>query len=116
MGHASARSAILITVFCSAFTSCLDDSTRRTPDGSAATAAVRQPKLTAAEAIRIANAAAREDGYDLARFEAPEARYDRSDIDGQWWVHYTGKVRRPGNHFSVRVDDKTTETHVFAGR
>jgi hypothetical protein len=106
----------MLTLCCSVLTACAAERSLIAPDSATTITAARQPKLTGTEAFRVANAAAMKGGYDLASFAAPEARYDRSDPGDHWWVHYTGKVRRPGNHFSVRVHDKTRETHLFRGR
>jgi hypothetical protein len=73
-------------------------------------------RLTTAEAIRIAEEAARKEGVKLDNYKAPEAHYEYTRIDKTWFVFFDGKVTRPGNHFSVNVDDLTKETRFIRGR
>lgn len=74
------------------------------------------PKLTENEAISIAAGAASKAGYDLRKYAGPEASYSRAGKEDSWFIHYSGKVPRPGHHFSVRVNDKTRRAQLFGGR
>ena len=74
-----------------------------------------QPTLKAPEVIKLANAAAEKKGYKLTKYEAPKARYEFVHKDDSWWVFYQGKLRAPGNFFSVSIHDKTKKTEVFPG-
>jgi hypothetical protein len=76
------------------------------------------PRLTSAEAIELADAEARTQGYDLGEYQPPQARYaaagdswsvvyDQKSVDG------TTEVSKP---FSVSVEDKTKKVSVAAGR
>jgi hypothetical protein len=58
-----------------------------------------EAKLPEAEVIRLANEAGRKKGYDLKKYDAPKAHYTRKD--NAWFVFYQGKMRAPGNFFSV---------------
>jgi hypothetical protein len=95
-----------LILFCAALTSCAT-----VPD---------QPRLTAAEVIRLADAEARRDGYDLRAYERPRARYNFVTRDHTWWVKYEGKsvngMSPVGNHFSVTIEDKTKKLWLIPGR
>lgn len=84
-------------------------------DGHAAEVRPSGARLSTAEAIRLATAAATHAGITLRNFKAPTARCETMDGLNVWWVSFDGKVARPGNHFSVRVDDQTGETRIFRG-
>jgi hypothetical protein len=72
--------------------------------------------LTQAEAVRIAGEAAVKHGYRLADYEEPQAHYEFTHKDRTWVIFYVGKVRLPGNHFLVWVDDRTGEVRVVGGK
>jgi hypothetical protein len=72
-------------------------------------------RLSAAEAIRLATAAATHAGIPLREFKAPTARCETIEGRKVWWVSFDGKVAKPGHHFSVRVEDQTGETRIFGG-
>ncbi|RYD81224.1 MAG: hypothetical protein EOP84_11340 [Verrucomicrobiaceae bacterium] len=74
-----------------------------------------EPKLSEVAVIRLANEAAKKAGYDLKRYDAPKAYYEYVHKDYSWWVSYQGKLRAPGNHFSVAIHDKTKKVEVLAG-
>ena len=74
-----------------------------------------EPTLKVPEVIKLANAAAEKKGYELTKYEAPEAHYEYVHKDDSWWVFYQGKLRAPGNHFSVSIQDKTKKTEVTPG-
>ena len=81
-----------------------------------ASAAAKEPSLTVQEVIRIADQAAKKVGYDLSRFERPQAHYQFVSKDDQWNVFYDGKLKYAGNHFGIYVHDKSQKTRVFHGR
>ena len=72
-------------------------------------------RLGEAEVIRIAADAATKHGYRLADYDAPRAHYEFTRKDQSWTVFYEGKVRLPGHHFLVWVDDRTRESRVMPG-
>jgi hypothetical protein len=88
---------------------------------SLASVAAGTPTLTAAEAIRLANEAAKKEGYKLREYQAPEAHYEFTRKDDTWFISYEGKPDKNGNtalghHFGVRIHDKTRKVDVFQGR
>ena len=78
------------------------------------------PRLTTAEVIRLADAEARRQGYDLRAYERPKAHYNYVERDSTWFVSYEGKgvngMSWVGNHFSVHVEDKTKKLWLIPGR
>ena len=56
--------------------------------------------MTAQEAINLARDFASQQGYDVERYE-PTANHS----DGEWHVFFLGQDLRPGNFFSVYVDE-----------
>ena len=78
------------------------------------------PRLTANEAIRLADAEARHQGYDLRAYERPTPHYNYLHRDDTWWVSYEGKsvngMTTVGNHFSVTIEDKTKKLWLIPGR
>jgi hypothetical protein len=82
---------------------------------AATSARAGQPTLKEPEVIKLSNAAAEKKGYKLANYEAPKAHYEYVRKDDSWWVFYQGKLRAPGNHFSVSIQDKTKKTEVTPG-
>jgi hypothetical protein len=78
------------------------------------------PHLSEAEVIRLADAEARRQGYNLPAFERPKAHYNYVQRDDTWWVSYEGKVvngmTTVGNHFSVTIEDKTKKLWLIPGR
>jgi len=72
------------------------------------------PLLKQEEVIALANAAAIKDGIDLTHFSPPQARYvSKNDA---WFVHFQGKVLKPGAFFEVRLDDKTKTPQILPGK
>jgi len=62
-----------------------------------------QPKLSSAEAIRIADAKART-RYDLRQYARPLVHYVPDEK--LWWVNYR-RNNAKYSEFSIRIDDKT---------
>lgn len=76
---------------------------------------VAAPTLSKGEVIKLANTAAKKNGYKLVDYEAPQARYKAEGKGGSWYVFYQGKVRRPAGYFYVTVEDRTKATEVWPG-
>jgi hypothetical protein len=78
---------------------------------SACVIASSSPRLTAAEATRIAERKAEASApHRLSEYTGTPARYDRAD--DAWWVSYSPKHpdRNPFSHgFNIEVKDKTRE-------
>jgi hypothetical protein len=77
------------------------------------------PRLTASQALRIADAEARRQGYDVRKFKRPTPRYHNYvNRDDTWWFSYEphGRVRYIGDDFSVTVEDKTKKAWLIPGR
>jgi len=70
-------------------------------------------RLSQAEAIRISADAATKRGYRLADYDPPQVHYEFTRKDQTWTIFYEGKVRLPGHHFLVSVDDRTRESRVM---
>jgi hypothetical protein len=71
-------------------------------------------RLSPRKAIQIAKKAAERQGMDLSKYKEPEANY-RSTGAKRWGVFFDGKVRTPGNHFYIFVDDQTGDTRYVEG-
>jgi hypothetical protein len=100
---------------------------RAKADGASKTAATStstsssqsgNPRLTPAEAIELADAEARTQGYDLGEYQRPQARYVAAG--DSWSVVYDQKsldsATEIGKPFSVSVEDKTKKASVAAAR
>jgi hypothetical protein len=72
--------------------------------------------LTAAEVIELADAEARTQGYDLGKYQRPQAQY--AATENIWSVSYDQKndAGEAGKPFSVKVEDKTKKTSIVAGK
>ena len=62
-------------------------------------------------AIEKAREASRQKGRDLENYDEPSADF----VAGEWQVAFSGKVRAPGNHFLVMINDETGEVTLIAG-
>jgi len=62
-------------------------------------------------AIERAREASRQEGRNLEDFDEPSAVF----VDGEWQVAFSGKVRAPGNHFLVIINDDTGDVIIFPG-
>lgn len=62
-------------------------------------------------AIERAREASREKGRDLENYDEPSAEF----VGGDWQIAFSGKVRAPGNHFLVIVNDDTGDVTIIAG-
>ena len=82
---------------------------------STSTRAEHNPQLSPAQAVSIANDAARKTGADLAKFKAPEAHFEFVEKDATWSVFYESVTETIGGHFLVIVNDRTQSTQVLGG-
>jgi hypothetical protein len=75
-----------------------------------------RPGLTAAEVIGLADAEARTQGYDLDKYQRPQAQY--AATENTWSVSYDQKsdAGEAGKPLSVKVEDKTKKTSIVAGK
>jgi len=73
------------------------------------------PRLSMAEVIRIARATAERQGVHLQEYKEPEAHYEFVRKDKRWIVFFDARIARPGDHFSVSVDDQTGEARFHGG-
>lgn len=62
-------------------------------------------------AIERAGEAARREGRKLEGYDEPSADF----AGGEWQIAFSGKIRAPGNHFLVIVNDDTGEAVVIPG-
>ncbi len=67
--------------------------------------------MTEQEAVERATAAAQQDGYDLADYQAPWAKFHVA----KWLVVFEETSNLPGEWFMVTVDDQTGATDVRGG-
>jgi hypothetical protein len=65
--------------------------------------------MTEEEAIEKARDYARRRGYDPAQYEATA-----ENTGGEWHVFFRGKELRPGNFFSVFVNDESERVRELA--
>ena len=76
------------------------------------------PRLTEAQVIRLADAEARAQGYNLDEYRRPQPQYTAET----WSVSYDSKsvdangMGGVGKHFSVSVEDKTKKASIVAGK
>ena len=73
------------------------------------------PQLKEADAISIANDAAKKEGVNLSKFRTPDAHFEYVDKNCTWAVFYEGIEPLIGNHFLVVVDDGSRETEFVQG-
>ncbi len=77
-----------------------------------------QPKtnLAKAEVLRIAEATAKSEGYDVDKYDMTGCHYEYTDKDKTWTVFYRLKPPTPpGGHFMVWIDDQTKKATVAPG-
>jgi len=68
------------------------------------------PKLTAVEAMDIADIEARTRGYDLGEYQLPKAEYNATN--DTWSVSYGGRESDKSKKLSVTVQDKSGKAEV----
>ncbi len=70
-----------------------------------------RPKLTAVQAMDIADIEARTKGYDLGEYQLPKAEYNAAS--DTWSVAYFGRdAEKEANKLSVTIQDKTGKAEV----
>ena len=71
-------------------------------------------RLSAPEAIRIAQLTAGREGWKLTNSKRPEVFYQYSQNDGTWSVLCYGSVYDSSvSEFWIVIDDKTSKTHLM---
>ena len=73
------------------------------------------PQLTSTQAIRIANTAATSRGYQLSRYQRPEAHFEYIANDCTWSVFYELRGPSMPGHFLVIVNDRTQHASISGG-
>jgi hypothetical protein len=64
------------------------------------------------EVIELASDFAEQKGYDISQYNLTAKREKR-----EWIVRFQGKELRPGNFFTIYVDDKTKSVkQLFPGK
>ena len=74
-----------------------------------------EPSLTKAQVIETANRAATKVGYRINEYTTPEAHFEYADHACKWSVLYDRNDDLMPGHFSVIIDDISTEAEVFGG-
>lgn len=72
-------------------------------------------KLSRAQVLRLAERAAKREGYTISDYRAPTIQFESIHQDHTWTVFYMGRALYPGNHFWVVVDDRTQKTVIMGG-
>jgi hypothetical protein len=79
--------------------------------------ALAAPALAQGDVVAIAGAAAKQHGYDLKKFNPPDARYQLTEKDNTWSVFYQCKgIAPPGCNFMVTVNADTRAAVVHPGK
>ena len=75
-----------------------------------------QTNLTKTEVLRIAEATAKSEGYDVGKYNMTGCHYEFTDKDNTWTVFYELKPPTPpGGHFLILVDDGTKAATLAHG-
>jgi hypothetical protein len=69
--------------------------------------------LSVSEAIALASTEITKRKIDLSKFLPPEAEYDPKAK--KWFVFYKGLAPKPGNHFTITVNDMNKVTRFWPG-
>ena len=78
------------------------------------------PRLTEAQVLKLADDYAKSvrekhETFDLKDYPDRTAKFDGES--GWWWVFYDHEPNRwPGDHFGLRVNDRTRRLEYFGGR
>jgi hypothetical protein len=75
----------------------------------------RSPRLIETEVIAIADALARNEGYDLSQWHRGQAHFEPTDPDCTWIVAYESLGRALPGQFLVRVNDSTKRASLDGG-
>lgn len=73
------------------------------------------PKKNKNSIINLANQKATQEGFDLTKYDTPHAEYDSTAKEQEWTVFYEGKIKKPGNHFLVWVNDDNGNCELMRG-
>ncbi len=88
---------------------------KRPVGGASSSGADEVRRLTQNEVVGLANHKAQSKGYDLAKYESPRVEYESKGEGGKWTLLYEGKIKAPGNHFLVWVNDTTRKCTLMSG-
>ena len=73
-------------------------------------------QMTKKEVLLIAEAKAKSEGYDIAKYNMTGCHYEFTHKDRTWTVFYELKPPTPpGGHFFVSVNDQTKEARLAHG-
>ena len=76
-----------------------------------------EAQLPKNEVIRIAEAKARSEGFDLQKYNMTGCHYEFTEKDRTWTVFFQLKPPTPpGGHFVVCVDDQTKKATLMRGK
>jgi hypothetical protein len=76
-----------------------------------------EAQLSKNEVIRIAEAKARSEGFDLQKYNMTGCHYEFTEKDHTWTVFFQLKPPTPpGGHFMVYVDDQTKKATLMRGK
>jgi len=75
-----------------------------------------EAQLSKNEVVRIAEAKARSEGFDLQKYNMTGCHYEFTEKDHTWTVFFQLKPPTPpGGHFMVSVDDQTKKATLMRG-
>jgi hypothetical protein len=104
---------ILLVILVASLQACAPASKTTAPRKVQVISAI-SPKLTASEALAIADASLKNWDDNLRHYPGRKAEYSK-DKD-EWSIYYWREPNRwPGDHFTVYVHDKTGTTRVRGG-
>jgi hypothetical protein len=75
----------------------------------------RSPRLTEVEVVAIADALARNEGYDLNQWHKGLAHFEPADPDCTWVVAYDSLGNALPGQFLVQVNDNTKRASLDGG-
>ena len=76
-----------------------------------------EAQLPKNEVVRIAEAKARSEGFDLQKYNMTGCHYEFTEKDHTWTVFFQLKPPTPpGGHFTVSVDDQTKKATLMRGK
>ena len=85
--------------------------------GCAHQSGTTEAQLPKNEVIRIAEAKARSEGFDLQKYTMTGCHYEFTEKDHTWTVFFQLKPPTPpGGHFVVCVDDQTKKATLMRGK
>jgi hypothetical protein len=73
------------------------------------------PLLAEDQVVRIANDAARQAGYDLSKWQTPQAHFEFASKNCGWSVFYEASDNTMPGHFTVYVNDRTKRVDIAGG-